>query len=119
MELVFTGAAFFFFFFSLRGAGGYLLQQNSFKVVPDAGPWGVEGAGGQEGLGLGEAPAAPWPPGHKECSGEETGSTEELFRLGFISKILFPLHSQTYFSKQVLLISWNVGLLFGVSHTRF
>lgn len=43
----------------------------------------------------------------------------ELFRPGCISKTVFPLHSQTYFSRQVLLISWNVGLLFGVSHIHF
>lgn len=46
--------AFFFSFFAWgRGVGDLL--PNSFKVVPDAGPWGVEGARGQEGLGLGEA----------------------------------------------------------------
>lgn len=92
---------------------------SSFKVLPDAGPVGEQGAQGRESLALGEAPAAPWPLPHKECAVGRNVFSVELFGPGIISKTLFPLRSQTYFSKQVLLISWNVGILYGVSHIHF
>lgn len=47
------------------------------------------------------------------------GPTVELFRPGFHFKDLVSTSFSNYFSKQVLLISWNVGLLFGVSHIHF
>lgn len=62
MELVFTGANFFFLF-------GFLLPEwETVQSSPRCWALGAEGAGGQEGLGLSEAPAALWPLGHKECA---------------------------------------------------
>lgn len=52
---------FFFFWFLLPEWG-------TVQSSPRCWALGAEGAGGQEGLGLSEAPAALWPLGHKECA---------------------------------------------------
>lgn len=62
----------FFFFLFLRGAGGWgTCCQTVSKLSQMLGLGGWREPEAKKAWGW-VKPAAPWPPGHKECSGEET-----------------------------------------------